>query len=853
MEFKKVIVGTPVRLFLGFLQVAGEVVAIATTGGSGLAAKAAMYTAGKLGDAAADMIEAGMAKNPPPEPEPKIKPSRLAAAAPLPEDFVLLNLKEVPLVHVFLRTELISTELSKDEESFLDENIAEKIFTGLAVGALRSINAVPKMYGNMMKDISYDLISGQAGAKLQRLGNKVSTFWNEVVLDKENTTSAAGRSKEEEKKQKEEEELAANSRANRNKMVLLKEVLNVDPEDMMYQELLASMIAGWDEKDLKEALKFRRFVLARSLEMCLFKHLGAISEETQQAALSGKSIVQAPSTNKSAYISEGNSIEDGKRISERFADARKDTILSGVTEMENTDESYARDVKAGFIFKDEKADLEAEKAAVGRDRQTDIRFKAVESEKPPRKKNPPHNNAVVLTLGELTLHMDLQGPKTDCAKFWGGDDELCKSNSHKNLLSLSIPEDAVCRTYNRNARGVLEELLANNSPQEWSSASDFRPSNNPVITALQTEAHELRDKIKKYRFSTINLSIEKSNNATGSTSNAAQANNSKASSWQYLFFQQAETVRSIREFKQGKFGEQSKAGIRSLQRFAISFFFEEADGKELRQTQKEKKKQKEDRLAAGKGAAPPPSPPEEEEEEQQDDGDPETWRFRFANWILEDKPERASLVTYLRNARNSPVVRARQLLMLQWEKDESLRERGLPFVRVVDGLENGFVFAGDLLIRAARKVEEVFEGCVNAGAPPVNVDHVHIAFRKQSAVFEDCKLPPEKWSSEGLPSDATTAQQRVQHIIDDEFEKIYADLLEINSKVINGQYVNPLWPLVVEYSALEMLKMDYMHEPDDYRVFVAFQHFRANNQANADDPMLAGDEEVSNIVADGNR
>lgn len=113
-----------------------------------------MYTAGKLGDVAADMLEAGMAKNPPPPPEPKINPSKLAAAVPLPEDFVLLNLKEIPLVHVFLRTELVSTELTKDEESFLEENIAEKIFKGLAVGALRSINAVPKMYGNMMKDVA---------------------------------------------------------------------------------------------------------------------------------------------------------------------------------------------------------------------------------------------------------------------------------------------------------------------------------------------------------------------------------------------------------------------------------------------------------------------------------------------------------------------------------------------------------------------------------------------------------------------------------------------------------------------------------------------------------------------------
>ena len=827
------------------------------------------------------------------------------------------------------------------------------------------------------------MISGQAGEKLQKLGKKVETFWSEVVLNKENTESAAATLRKEEEEAESDERLAANSRANRNKMVMLKQVLNVDPEDMDYQELLAPMIAGFDEKDLKEALKFRRFALSRSLEMCLFKHLGAISEETQQAALSGKSIVGGE-TKKSAYLSEGNSIEDGKRISERFANVRKDTILSGVQEMENADESYARDVKAGFIFKDEKADLEAEKAAANRARQVDIRFKAVESEKPPRKINPPRNNAVVLTLGELTLSMDLSGPKEECAKLWGGEDELCKSNALKNLLNLSIPEDAVCRTYNRNARGVLEELLQNNSfnigidplaniglelnkfihpPLGQSSV------NNSIITQLQNEALKLRNRVNKYRFSTINMSLEKSNNASGSGSAAAKATVSKQSSWQNVFFNQQERVVSIRQFTQGAFGDtfkllgegtlknkaidighdvsgrvvneataktlcpteagpcpvkqikkysdiqvcfdvcsrhpecksivvdksepscafktkkqtkdspaetdpaaqtwykakedrkhggQGNLGIRSLQRFALSFFFEEADGKELRETQKEKKdrdarearQRQEAQQGKGKGVSPPQTAEPEQQEDDEDSTDPESWRFRFANWILEDKPERTALVTYLRNARNSPIVRQRQLLMLQWEKDESLRERGLPYIRVVDGLENGFVYAGDLLIRAARKVEDVFERCRKHTSDFSADPNVHIAFRKQTSVFENCARPRpgEDWG------DARTGQERVQAIIDAEFKQMYQDLLEINTKVVNGQYVNPLWPLVAEYSAMEMMKMDYMHEPDVYEVFVGFQHFRANNKENTggDDPMAAAENDSSNVLADGN-
>lgn len=198
-------------------EVAGEVLAFATTPG-GYLMKAGTYVAGKLGDAAADTLEVALARNPPPEPEPRIRPSALHDAAPLPEEFVLLNLKEIPLVHVFLRTELASAELTKDEESFLDEDWGETLLKKGALFGLRHINAVPQMYGNAMKDFSYDLMSGQGVKKLQRFGKNVNKFLNKLK-----DTDPGERGKTEAEKQKEieadmlaeEDEVGAGGRGGR--------------------------------------------------------------------------------------------------------------------------------------------------------------------------------------------------------------------------------------------------------------------------------------------------------------------------------------------------------------------------------------------------------------------------------------------------------------------------------------------------------------------------------------------------------------------------------------------------------------------------------------------------------------
>lgn len=640
--------------------------------------------------------------------------------------------------------------------------------------------------------------------------------------------------------------------------MLLKEVLNVDPEDIMYQELLAPMIAGYDEKELKEALKFRRFALSRSVEICLFKHLGAISEEAQKQAVAGKSIVGAPA--KGVYLSDGNATDDARRISERFSDARKDAILSGVKEMESVDDSYSRDVRSGFIFRDEKGDLEAERAAQGRGRNMDPRWAPVEAEKPPLKRKPPRNDAIVLTLDELTLHLDVKAEKEDCERLWGKDDELCAKgraagHASQNLMDLSIPEDAVCRTYNRNARGILEDFAAQALPN-----GEALDPQNPSIKYLQADAKDLKDRVRKYRFSTINLSPERN----AKISQAAAANNSRTSQWQYVFFGQTEVVRHIREFSTGFFGEGE--GVKSLQRFAVSFFFEECTAT------------KQEDGGDGDGG---------DGDDSDDAADWQAWRLRFANWILEGKSERAALVTYLRAAKNSPVVRARQLLMLRWEKEEDLRRRGLPFLRVIDGLENGFVFVGDLLLRAARRVEKAFEFCsgIVDGNSSDELFSRPVLFKKARLVLQRCSLPTSAdigrvsnaahrkflkelhhvWSQED-PALAVDPVERVQRLIDLEFEMMYHDFLYIGDRVVQGEYVNPLWPVIVENAAYEMMKMDYLHphvmgaradqqkRVDDFFAWVAVPHYRANKSGGGDseDPLSPGEDATSNILADGN-
>eukprot|EP00392_Amoebophrya_sp_AT5.2_P000269 g269.t1 len=762
---------------------------------------------------------------------------------PLPRDFIISDFAEIPHIFDYFRTE----KYTYDEEERRDQQPGHAVVK-IAKGALQ---LPQKLYKGSTK-LLYDVVSGVGLRKAGRMFQKLEKVVGKPMLRGNN---AAEEDIEKMTELKEGDRDFAEEFATQNSMRAVKAALQMDPADADFDGHLVNECEGEDEESLQRKLSYRWWRFGASLKVCLHSVMGRLSPEKEAKVLAGQTKL-SNSYQPGKYASRGDNTDDYFRIGDRMARARADEINSLVSEMEDVDKSFYLELHAGLLFRNdatkeieslknhgrkksdakladskERAEAEA-KAARGWGRNKHRKVKVT-------------NRTLILTVEELFAHIDLTRDKLpEHARLWEPGTDPTKMDKSEYAVRRRLPEvsqDAVCRTFHRNVRGVLQgdSFLAevslkhhatemNSSDPKGNDASEAIEWAEKLLDYQRTDAEArlsyfgnkmkgtngLRDLLpagnsfaqssaaldtkqriveiaRKYRFVRL----------VRDSTKAKEFDKIAARDQRRWFFLEgsAEGIKTprivhVREFETGRFGAPGK---RSLQRFVTRFFFLPTQG-------------------SGSSA----------DEDNSMSLTEDDWRFAFPDWLRRNVRDKADILKQLKNDAGSPLgeftLKFRQL----WNEDKSEIKR-MPLLRVIDGLEDGFVHVADLLLivthKFVKKYTQSYRDDLKRHQEALNVAAGRYRAYETGGV------------GNGDVPTYTPGSSEVAGFLDDAFEEVYQDLRALADNVVGGRILDPLWAQRIEYAVRQQVKAGFLdHTP--VRILLAFKHYRGKSDLGAGTP-----------------